>query len=803
VPTEVIEVKAVGKDEVTAELKRVQRAMGKLEKDLKSNEAAAKDTRNAFQKMSGGISKVTGVVRAMQAAFAASVVAEFGGQLFEAGKQGAVVADQFDILKGRIGDLPLLMDRAREATANMIPDKDLQESIALFDSFDIPLERIPEALEQVSKTAMRTGQDAAFLASSLSTGIARVSPQILDNLGIQIKLSQVTEAATEQFGKQADQLTEVEKKTALLNLVLDRLAEKNADIEFNKQRTAVFNQLSTAIENAKTEMGGFIADVLSSYQYLMRESSTATEDLAEAMLTVSSFQHTMEGVQGAGDGVSNSLSNMLLGLNETSEAMAIQSEAARAAGEALRRIPVEERKEAFDRLLTTFQNIPQGLRLLIRELGGVDEALKKASTSAEVAAFDFAEFQGFIATGGAPAGIRGEGAILRSDRGRRSSPRGGRRTQADSARAELIKAQKLADLQAAESQAARIMLETDQKIAEVQARALQISKRLRDEDAGRLFAQVHIHDLITAQNAELSKLEAIEERAAQEDQKRLDALRAVQDELALIEATRGAELQLLTEGDPLVRAELQLQLEKSRIMHEMRSLNDEEHDSVIRRAEAQHRLNMAMATYSATVKEVEHANFTDQMARASDIAGRAAKELAGSHETLGKVMDVASQSVKGITASYDAYEKGQIAVGEAVVSATAGMGAAVAGQIEDERARAAVLGAIEAAMSAAAFARLDIPAGVAHLAAASMFTAVAAGAGGGGGASGGGGGGAAAAGAQAERERDQQGGFGEGSGRQVIVQFGSGVVLGSAQQVAKAIQQADHSARGTGHAAGY
>ena len=49
---------------------------------------------------------------------------------------------------------------------------------------------------------------------------------------------------------------------------------------------------------------------------------------------------------------------------------------------------------------------------------------------------------------------------------------------------------------------------------------------------------------------------------------------------------------------------------------------------------------------------------------------------------------------------------------------------------------------------------------------------------------------------------DQKGGA-DSEGRQVIVQFGSGVVLGSAQDVAKAVQASDHAARGTGHSAGW
>lgn len=801
-PTEVFEVRAVGKDEVTAELKRVQRAMGKLEKDLKANEAAAKGVRGAFSRMTSGVNKLTGVVRTMQAAFAASLVVDFGKQLFDAGKQGAVVADQFQILQGRIKDFPVLMDQAREATANMIPDQQLQKSIALFDSFDIPLERIPEALEQVAKTAMRTGEDASFLANSLSLGIARISPKIIDNLGIQIKLSQVTEAAAQQFGKQAKEVTDLEKKTALLNLVLDNLAQKNKDIEFLEQRTAIFNQLETAVENAKTSLGAFIADTLNAYAYIIGPASTATEELAAALTLVSSFQHTMEG--SGGDGIDNSLSNLVFGITETSAALEQQSEAARAAGAALRRIPVAQRKDAFDRLMATFENIPHGLRIMIRDLGGVDAALKSAATTAESAGYTMAQFRadlddyrGFVVSGGAPASIRD--LSLRKKPKRRGGGGGRRKALIE----EIEKAERLARLMEAQPGAERIRLEFQQKSADLDKKAAEMLKARIDKGRVEAFLSEQRLKLELDEADALDEIEIEAGKIAAANEARARSLQRVNEQLEIGRIMKAAELRMVTATDPLLRAELELQIQKARIMGEMRSINENEEGAVLRRAEAQHQLNMAMAHYAATVKDIELAKFTEQMGRASSIASSAAGELSTMHEGLGKAMDTAGASVKAITKNYKAYEKGQIGVGQAVVGATAGIGAAVAGQIEDERARAGVLAAIEAAMSAAAFARLDIPAGIAHLAASGMFTAVAAGAGGSSSSGGGGGGGGSAAAAAAAAEQEQRGGFGEDTGRQVIVQFGSGVILGDPQSVASAVNQATYSARGTGHAMGY
>ena len=45
---------------------------------------------------------------------------------------------------------------------------------------------LPEAMQYLGKISASTGQDMAFLMDSLTTGIGRLSPMILDNLNIQV-----------------------------------------------------------------------------------------------------------------------------------------------------------------------------------------------------------------------------------------------------------------------------------------------------------------------------------------------------------------------------------------------------------------------------------------------------------------------------------------------------------------------------------------------------------------------------------------------------------------------------------------
>lgn len=79
---------------------------------------------------------------------------------------------------------------------------------------------LPKLLEIARASAEATGEDIGFLFDSIITGIGRSSPMILDNLGLTIKLGEANKEYAISLGKTSEELTENEKKQALLNEVL-------------------------------------------------------------------------------------------------------------------------------------------------------------------------------------------------------------------------------------------------------------------------------------------------------------------------------------------------------------------------------------------------------------------------------------------------------------------------------------------------------------------------------------------------------------------------------------------------------
>jgi len=118
---------------------------------------------------------------------------------------------------------------------------------------------LPNAMEFVGKVSASTGEDMGFLMDSLVRGVGRLSPMILDNLGIQVDLNSAYATYAAELGKSASELTKTEQQTALMNQAMSMLADNTANLP--ELRNA-FKQLSVTFTNLKDQVAGAIGPVL-------------------------------------------------------------------------------------------------------------------------------------------------------------------------------------------------------------------------------------------------------------------------------------------------------------------------------------------------------------------------------------------------------------------------------------------------------------------------------------------------------------------------------------------------------------
>jgi hypothetical protein len=201
-------------------------------------------------------------------------VARIGAQVFEFGKEGAQITQttqSFELMNDEIFKTPDLLERMRDSSRGTISDVGLMQGVLkltagasdeLGQAFAGAAPRLLEIAKASNKLNPALG-DTAFLYDSISTGIKRASPLILDNLGIVVKVGEANKTYAEELGKTVAQLTAEEKQMALLNATLaagDQLIQQvggNVD-----SATDSWAQLEVKVENSTNKLKEFAAGAL-------------------------------------------------------------------------------------------------------------------------------------------------------------------------------------------------------------------------------------------------------------------------------------------------------------------------------------------------------------------------------------------------------------------------------------------------------------------------------------------------------------------------------------------------------------
>ena len=155
-----------------------------------------------------------------------------------------------------------------EATGGMVAQRDVMMSFnkaAQLVGLDFA-KNLPEAMQYLGKVAAATGQDMGFLMDSLVVGVGRLSPMILDNLGIQVSLAEATERAAEMFGVEADELTKAQQQAGMMSVVLEKLQQNTAAMPDVTQTAAgQWAAFRASLTDLRDEIGLALLPILSDF----------------------------------------------------------------------------------------------------------------------------------------------------------------------------------------------------------------------------------------------------------------------------------------------------------------------------------------------------------------------------------------------------------------------------------------------------------------------------------------------------------------------------------------------------------
>ena len=236
---------------------------------------------------------------------------------FDLAEEGLQIKQTTDSYMGLMQQLDIgaeILDEQRAAVRGTISDYELMsatQTLLAGASKELATDlaqATPELLE-IAKAANKLNPalgDTTFLYDSLATGIKRASPLILDNLGLTISIGDANTRYAESLGKTVDELTEEEKKLALLNATLEAgdqlIAQAGGNVD---SYTDSFQRLRAELDNTKNDMlkllGEGLAPLIDGFFDLRDAVAEQDVEVAHANETYDEYMQRMMRVHGAMD----------------------------------------------------------------------------------------------------------------------------------------------------------------------------------------------------------------------------------------------------------------------------------------------------------------------------------------------------------------------------------------------------------------------------------------------------------------------------------------------------------------------
>jgi len=184
---------------------------------------------------------------------------------------------------------PEMMAALEKGSSGMIAQRDLmlsynKASQLVGASF---AGQLPDAMKYLSKVSASTGQDMGFMLDSLVTGVGRLSPMILDNLGIQVNITEASEKWAVANGVLVDDMTKAQQQEAMMAMVMEKLAANTAAMpEVTGSAAAGMAQLQATFQNTKDEVGLAFLPTLSTLMGVVAEVGAAALPILTGALEI-------------------------------------------------------------------------------------------------------------------------------------------------------------------------------------------------------------------------------------------------------------------------------------------------------------------------------------------------------------------------------------------------------------------------------------------------------------------------------------------------------------------------------------
>jgi hypothetical protein len=253
-------------------------AIGNVENSLKGLDKSAGTLADGL----GGLLAGAGI------AGIGALVAGIGGAAVDMAKTAAEterLGTAFDQLAGKAGQSgDAILAAMQQAARGTVSNADLMASAnrAMLLGVADSAGEMAQLMDVASARGKAMGESTSQAFSDLVTGIGRMSPMILDNLGITIDAQKAYDDYARQLGVTSQSLDDAGKKQAILNAVIQSstdLVKDNKDA--GDDAASNYERMDAALTNAKDSLGSLFGPAVAVVAQKIADAATSAAQALE------------------------------------------------------------------------------------------------------------------------------------------------------------------------------------------------------------------------------------------------------------------------------------------------------------------------------------------------------------------------------------------------------------------------------------------------------------------------------------------------------------------------------------------
>jgi len=244
--------------------KKVAQSTGQVGRAQTRLGQASASAGRAFAAQANGLG---GLVSAYAGAAATVFAITAAFQALNQAAQTAQVVEGLNALATTVGTTGSeILKRSQEVTRGLVSIRETAESVNIGLSAGFNQDQILE-LQKVSLGASRAlGRTLTDALTRVTRGAAKLEPELLDELGIFVKIDPAVESYAAKLNKTATSLTDFERRQAFVNAIIDQGTAKFSIIDTTSGNALEsLQRLATVIVDLGAKVGGALANSITPF----------------------------------------------------------------------------------------------------------------------------------------------------------------------------------------------------------------------------------------------------------------------------------------------------------------------------------------------------------------------------------------------------------------------------------------------------------------------------------------------------------------------------------------------------------